>query len=95
MPISADRARRVASRRSARGPITEQAYRLLNPSWIAPQTGTATPATESEALGFPPFGRGVEMLASSVAGTDWFAAKWQAGTGVWQRGGPRPVPRRQ
>jgi HK97 family phage portal protein len=91
MPISADRARRVASRRSARGPITEQAYRLLNPLWTAPQTGTATPATESEALGFPPFGRGVEMLASSVAGTDWFAAKWQADNGVWQRLADQPL----
>lgn len=91
MPISAERARRVAGRRSARGPITETAYRLLNPGWSPPQTGAATPATESQALGIPPFGRGVDLLAHGAAGTGWFAAKWQPDTGIWQRLADQPL----
>lgn len=91
MPISADRARRLAGRRSSRGPITEQAYRLLNPSWVPPVTGAAVPATEAQALAVPPFGRGVELLAAGVAGTGWFAAKWQPVNGVWQRTADQPL----
>lgn len=91
MPISADRARRLAGRRSSRGPITEQAYRLLNPTWVPTVTGAATPATESQALNLPAFGRGVELLASSVAGTEWFAAKWQPDNGIWQRLADQPL----
>lgn len=91
MPISADRARRVAGRRSARGPLTDRGYQLLNPTWSPPIYGGPTPATESEALGLPAFGRGVELLAAAVAGTEWFAAKWQPANGIWQRLADQPL----
>lgn len=71
--------------------FTDHGYALLNPTWTPPQTGGPAPATESDALGFPPFGRGVEMLAAAVAGTAWFAAKWQPEYGIWQRLGDQPL----
>jgi len=40
------------------------------------------PATEAEAMGLPPFGRGVALLANAVAGTEWHAARWDAEVGV-------------
>lgn len=40
------------------------------------------PATESEAMGLPPFGRGVALLANAIAGTDWHAARWDPTVGV-------------
>src|SRR4051812_7336515 len=40
------------------------------------------PATEAEAMGLPPFGRGVALLANAVAGTEWHAARWDPVTGV-------------
>lgn len=42
----------------------------------------AAPATEAEALGLPPFGRGVALLANAVATTPWHAARWDAALGV-------------
>jgi HK97 family phage portal protein len=43
---------------------------------------TPWPATESEAMGLPPFGRGVALLANAIAGTNWHAARWDASVGV-------------
>jgi HK97 family phage portal protein len=43
---------------------------------------TPWPATESEAMGLPPFGRGVALLANAIAGTNWHAARWDAEVGV-------------
>jgi phage portal protein BeeE len=40
------------------------------------------PATESEAMGLPPFGRGVALLANAIAGTKWHAARWDPNVGV-------------
>lgn len=40
------------------------------------------PATEREAMGLPPFGRGVALLANAVAGTDWQAVRWDQAAGV-------------
>jgi HK97 family phage portal protein len=40
------------------------------------------PATEAEAMGLPPFGRGVALLANAVAGTTWRAMRWDAELGV-------------
>jgi len=40
------------------------------------------PATESEAMGLPPFGRGVALLANAIAGTNWHAARWDPTVGV-------------
>jgi len=40
------------------------------------------PASESEAMGLPPFGRGVALLCNAVAGTDWAAVRWDPALGV-------------
>lgn len=40
------------------------------------------PAGEREALGLPPFGRGVELLCNAVAGTDWAAVRFDPELGV-------------
>jgi hypothetical protein len=40
------------------------------------------PATEADAMGLPPFGRGVALLANAVAGTGWHAARWDPEVGV-------------
>lgn len=39
-------------------------------------------ATESMAMGLPPFGRGVALLANAVAGTQWRAMRWDPALGV-------------
>jgi HK97 family phage portal protein len=43
---------------------------------------TPAPATEWKALGYPPFGRGVALLASAVATTRWIAERWDPAIGV-------------
>jgi HK97 family phage portal protein len=45
-------------------------------------TGYGAMATEAEAMGLPPFGRGVALLANAVAGTAWRAMRWDAEQGV-------------
>ena len=40
------------------------------------------PATETAALGYPPFGRGVALLASAIATTRWVAERFDAALGV-------------
>ena len=40
------------------------------------------PATEAGAMGLPPFGRGVALLANAVAGTEWQARRWDPDAGV-------------
>ena len=40
------------------------------------------PAGEREAMGLPPFGRGVALLCTAIAGTDWKAMKWDPAAGV-------------
>lgn len=65
---------------------------LMRPSDIAMLTGSPypdgpLPATEREAMGLPPFGRGCALLANAVAGTDWQAVRWDAAAGVST---PRP-----
>ena len=52
---------------------------------------TPVPATESAAMGLPPFGRGVALLANAVAGTDWHAAVWDPQVGVYQRSASQPA----
>ena len=54
-------------------------------SWLMaepPPEPAVYPATETEALAIPPFGRGVALLANAVASTDWFAQRWDADLGV-------------
>jgi phage portal protein BeeE len=48
------------------------------------------PASESEAMALPPFGRGVALLANAVADTDWYAARWDPTQGVFQRLAAQP-----
>ena len=50
-----------------------------------PPPDAPVPATETEAMGLPPFGRGVALLANAVADTDWFAQRWDSERGVFQR----------
>jgi len=45
-------------------------------------TPDVAPATEYTAMGYPPFGRGVELLASAVATTRWIAERWDPALGV-------------
>lgn len=45
-------------------------------------SATPWPATESDAMGLPPFGRGVSLLANAIAGTNWHAARWDPDAGV-------------
>ena len=62
-------------------------------AWLmgGPYPQTTVPATEASAMGLPPFGRGVALLANAVAQTDWHAARWDADTGVWQRIADQPA----
>lgn len=55
----------------------------------APYAEGVGPATEREAMGLPPFGRGVALLANAVAGTEWQAVRWDEAMGVAV---PRPTP---
>lgn len=49
------------------------------------------PATETEALALPPFGRGLNLLANAVAATDWFAQRWNPELGVDVRLADQPA----
>jgi phage portal protein BeeE len=43
------------------------------------------PAGEVDALGLPPFGRGLNLLSNAVAATEWFARRWDPQVGVYVR----------
>jgi phage portal protein BeeE len=64
-------------------------YSFLVEGWTPP--ALPAPATESQALALPPFGRGLELLANALAGTDWYARRWDAAMGVWQRVDDQPA----
>jgi HK97 family phage portal protein len=49
------------------------------------------PAGEHAAMGIPPFGRGVALLANAVAGTEWFAKRWDSEAGVALRIADQPT----
>lgn len=49
------------------------------------------PAGEREAMGLPPFGRGVALLANAVAGTGWHAARFDPEAGVSVRLADQPL----
>jgi hypothetical protein len=54
-------------------------------AWLTGQTippGLAQPASLSDALGLPAFGRGVELLASAVAGVELVAQRWDPAAGM-------------
>jgi phage portal protein BeeE len=48
-------------------------------------------ATRDEMLSLPAFGRGVELLASAVAGVDLVAQRWDADAGIWARLPDQPM----
>jgi HK97 family phage portal protein len=89
----ADVARRLAGRAGLSGAATIAGVRwsgLESPARYAFLTGdpypnTPMPAGEREAMGLPPFGRGVALLANAVAGTTWRAMRWDPATGTSQR----------
>ena len=56
-----------------------------------PYPDSPWPATESEAMGLPPFGRGVALLANAIAGTNWHAARWDPNVGVSVRLPDQPM----
>jgi phage portal protein BeeE len=91
MATRADAARvrstRVAGMRSTRG---QRNYAWLIDGWVPPAQAPA-PATEDQALGLPPFGRGLELLANAVASTDWHAQRWDPSTGIFQRVPDQPA----
>src|SRR4051812_15239142 len=57
-----------------------QSFAWLLGDWTPP--ALPAPATEDDALGLPPFGRGLALLANGVAATDWHAQRWDAALGV-------------
>src|SRR3954468_20104924 len=89
-------ARRVAGDRSRRG-LTPTMRSSLRPrsdlgwllgDWTPPLP--PAPATESDALGLPPFGRGLDLIAGTIAGLVWRAMSWDADLGIWQRIAKQP-----
>lgn len=65
--------------------MTGQGLSPPNPyAWLTGDIATTDvpPATEYTAMGYPPFGRGVELLASAVATTRWIAERWDPSVGV-------------
>jgi len=48
------------------------------------------PASESEAMALPPFGRGLDLIAGTIAGLGWWAMSWDAKLGIWQRTADQP-----
>jgi HK97 family phage portal protein len=48
------------------------------------------PATEAEAMGLPPFGRAVAILANALASTSWYARRYNPDTGTYDRLAQQP-----
>jgi HK97 family phage portal protein len=70
--------------------LDRRALELLG--WpVSALSGAPPTASPAEAEGIPAFGRGVDLLASSIANTDWHAARWEADAGVWQRLAEQPA----
>jgi phage portal protein BeeE len=63
-----------------RGGVGREQFSWLLGDWAPPPK--PWPATESEALGLPPFGRGLNLLTNAVASTSWFARRWDPKLGV-------------
>ncbi len=64
-----------------RGPLrSRQALAVLLGESLEPPP--ARPATEDEAMGLPPFGRAVALIANAIASTDWYAQRLDPATGL-------------
>jgi phage portal protein BeeE len=84
--------RRVAASRFPGRMSTGRLWPRSDWAWL---TGEPYPdgipwADERAAMGLPPFGRGVALIANAVADTEWFAAKWDPDYGIWQRRAEQP-----
>jgi HK97 family phage portal protein len=55
---------------------------VIDTSGAIPDRG---PASEAEAMGLPPFGRAVALLANAIASTSWYARRADPVTGVYDR----------
>jgi HK97 family phage portal protein len=86
MPVITDRnSARLRARHNRWLQMVGQGLMPPNPyGWLTGDIfdGTTTPATEFKAMGYPPFGRGVALLASAVATTRWLAERWDPALGV-------------
>jgi HK97 family phage portal protein len=63
------------------GRLTRQALLTLTTT-DPPLIPTVQPATESDALGYPPFGRAVALLANAAASTEWYARRFDRDLGI-------------
>jgi len=73
---------RIGGARSTGGVTPRAAWAPLLVGETTPTTQAPPAATEGDALGLPPFGRGLALLANAVATTPWHAARWDADLGV-------------
>lgn len=96
MPSRADVARIAGSRRVRAAGIRIAGYNRLGrdlrsvipPSMFVDAAGALPPArraTEAEAMGLPPFGRAVALIANAVASTEWYARRWNREDRRWER----------
>lgn len=79
--------RLAGSRRAGNGLMSPAPWAFLTGD---PIPAAPLPATEAEAMGLPPFGRGVSLLAAALATTDWYAYRWDAELGVSVRVADQP-----
>lgn len=82
--------RRSTSRR-LRVPASKQAISPEQIMYLTGGEGAARVASRDEALSLPVFGRGVELLASAVAGVELVAQRWDRDAGIWARIPTQPV----
>lgn len=71
------------------GVRTRTDFAWLWEDWSPPVA--PAPATEAQALGLPPFGRGLELLANAVASTEWWAKRFDPDLGISQRLADQPA----
>jgi HK97 family phage portal protein len=91
MSARTNAARRVAGARVRSSSQGLRSRRDLGWLVVDPtETTQPPPATEAQAMGLPPFGRGVELLCSAVAGTPWRAMRWDPELGIFQRVADQP-----
>jgi HK97 family phage portal protein len=74
--VSSSLAGRGRSRLMRRGDLG-----VMLTDWTPP-VGELPPASESDALGLPAFGRSVAIVASAIAGLNWWAMRWDPELGV-------------
>jgi HK97 family phage portal protein len=77
----------AGSRRGSRSDRTYELYPfLVDPPPLPP----IAPANERTAMGMPPFGRAVAIIANALASTSWYARRRDPETGIWARPAEQP-----